>query len=298
MLVDVLKANRPKLSESTLKTYQSILNSLYRKMHKQAHGTENTIYQYFTDNAEQVLEYLKDTPPNNRKTVLAALVVLCIGQDCMDKYRDQMLKDAEVANKEQRFQRKTETQKENWISQQEVLRIYKSLERKVAPLFKLSQPSKKELDLMQDYVILSLYVLIPPRRLMDYTKFKVRSVDNETDNYMEKRQFVFNQYKTAKKYNRQEVAIPQKLRNIVNKWSELNNSDYLLVDDNGKPFSAPKLTLRLNRIFGGRKISVNQLRHTYITDTVMQNVPALTKLDKVAKDMGHSVEEALLYKKV
>lgn len=298
MLVDVLKANRPKLSESTLKTYQSILNSLYRKMHKQQSATENSIYQFFTDNADKVLEYLKDAPPNHRKTVLAALVVLCIGQDCMDKYRDQMLKDAEVSNKEQRYQRKTETQKENWISQQEVMRIYKSLERKVAPLFKKPEPSKRDLDLMQDYVILSLYVLIPPRRLMDYTKFKVRNINKETDNYMDKRQFVFNQYKTAKKYNRQEVAIPQKLRNIVNKWASLHNDDYLLVDDNGRPFSAPKLTLRLNRIFGGRKISVNQLRHTYITDAVLHNVPALTKLDKVANDMGHSVQEAMLYKKV
>jgi len=298
MLVDVLKSNRPKLSESTLRTYQSILNSLYRKLHKQENGNADAIYNYFTDHAETVLEFLKDSPPNNRKTILAALVVLCIGQECADKYRNQMLKDAEVANKEQRLQRKTDNQSDSWISQKDVLRIYKTLERKVAPLFRLTSPSRKDLDAMQDYVILSLYVLIPPRRLMDYTQFKVRNIEKTTDNYMDKRDFVFNKYKTAKKYNTQEVAIPQKLRNIVTKWASMHDNDYLLVDDNGKPFSAPKLTLRLNRIFGGRKISVNQLRHTYITDTVLNNVPALTRLDQVARDMGHSMEEAMLYKKI
>lgn len=297
MLVDVLKSNRPKLSDSTLRTYQSILNSLYRKLHKQENGNADNIYTFFTENAEQVLEFLKDSPPNNRKTILAALVVLCIGQECADKYRNQMLKDAEVSNKEQRLQRKTDNQSDSWISQKEVMRIYKALERKVAPLFRSTSPSKKDLDAMQDYVILSLYVLIPPRRLMDYTQFKVRNIE-KNDNYMDKRNFVFNKYKTAKKYNTQEVAIPQKLRNIVSKWATMHKDDYLLVDDNGKPFSAPKLTLRLNRIFGGRKISVNQLRHTYITDSVLNNVPALTKLDQVAKDMGHSMEEAMLYKKI
>lgn len=298
MLIDILQSNRPKLSDNTLKTYQSIINSLYRKMHMQREGDTDTVYKFFTEEPQKVLEYLKNVPPSNRKTMLAALVVLCIGKECIDTYRNQMLKDAEVSNKHQRLQQKTDTQKESWIKQTDVLKLYRSLERKVSPLWKKTDLTKKEMDMLQDYVILSLYVLIPPRRLMDYTQFKVRNINKETDNYMEKRTFVFNKYKTANKYHRQEVDIPQRLVNIVKRWSNLHNSDHLLVDDNGKPFSSPKLTLRLNRIFGGRKISVNQLRHTYITDNVLNHVPALQRLEEVASDMGHSVDQAMLYKKI
>lgn len=298
MLVDILKANRPKLSDSTLKTYQSIINSLYRKMHMHRDGSLEDVYKFFIDEPQKVLEFLKDTTANNRKTILAALVVLCIGHDCVEPYRNQMLKDAEISNQQQRLQRKSDTQKESWISQKEILRLYRSLERKVMPLWKIPNPTKTQRDLLQDYVILSLYVLIPPRRLMDYTQFKVRNINKETDNYMDKRTFIFNKYKTANKYKTQQVNIPPKLKTIVDKWSRRHTSDYLLVDDNDKQFTAPKLTLRLNRIFGGRKISVNQLRHTFITDNVLKDLPALAQLDKIAKDMGHSVDEAMLYKKV
>lgn len=298
MLIDILKSNRPKLSDSTLKTYQSIINSLYRKMHMQRDGSVDAVYKFFQDEPTKVLDFLKDILPNNRKTILAALVVLCIGHECIDKYRDQMLKDAEVANKEQRLQIKSITQKESWISQTDVMKVYRSLERKVAPIWKQPSPSKREMDMLQDYVILSLYVLIPPRRLMDYTQFKIRNINKTTDNFMEGRKFIFNQYKTASRYKTQDVDIPLKLKMIVSKWGNMHKNDYLLVDDNDKQFSAPKLTLRLNHIFGGRKISVNQLRHTFLSDTVLKNVPALTKLDQVANDMGHSMEQAMLYKKV
>lgn len=296
-LTEILKSNRPKLSDSTLRTYNSIINSLYRKMHNQSVGNAQDVSTFFDENAEKVLTFLKDAEPNHRKTILASLVVLCVGKDCVEKYRKQMLEDAEQTNRQQRLQKKSETQKDNWISQDEVMRVYRSLERRVSALWKVPHHVKNELEMLQDFVILSLYVLIPPRRLLDYTAFKIRNVDKEKDNYMDGRHFVFNQYKTAKKYNKQEVPIPIKLKQIIQKWSKLNEGDFLLMDDD-KPFSAPKLTLRLNRIFGGRRISVNQLRHTFITDKVLNNVPALSKLDKVAKQMGHSVNEAMLYKKV
>ena len=115
---------------------------------------------------------------------------------------------------------------------------------------------------------------------------------------MDKRKFVFNQYKTAKKYNQQTVDIPQRLRNIILRWESKHDNDYLLFDENGSPLSPPRLTLKLNRIFGGKKISVNMLRHIFITDTVLDNAPALRKLEEVAENMGHSTDQQSLYRKL
>lgn len=297
-IIDIIKENRPKLSEPSLRSYSSIIHSLYRKLNKQMTGNTQDITSFFENNSKQVLEQLKDLPPNRRKTILAALVVLCIGKACVDDYRNVMLEDSESYNQEQRLQKKSKTQSENWISQNEVLEVHKNLERKVSKLWNKSLLSKVEYNLLQDYVILSLYVLIPPRRLLDYIAFKIRNINKESDNYMENRKFIFNKFKTAKTYKQQEVNIPMKLKTIISKWSDKNpDKEYLLMDDN-KTFSQPKLTMTLNKIFGGRKISVNQLRHTFISDNVLKNMPSLSKLDSIAEDMGHSLKEQMLYKKL
>ena len=62
-------------------------------------------------------------------------------------------------------------------------------------------------------------VFIPPRRLIDYTEFKMREINPDTDNYMNKNTFIFNKYKTAKVYGKQTIDIPVQLRNILNKWN-------------------------------------------------------------------------------
>ena len=84
--------------------------------------------------------------------------------------------------------------------------------KKTQPLFK--NPSKNDIERIQEYVIASIYTLIAPRRLLDYTKFKLRKIDEEQDNYMEKNKFVFNQYKTKKKYDKQIIELTKQLRKV------------------------------------------------------------------------------------
>jgi len=295
----LLKQQRDNLSESTIRTYASNLKSLYKKIHPDTPNniSPETIFTYYKNNATKVLDFLKDVPSSKRKTILASLVVLCSKQKCVETYRKLMLKDAYEYNNLLRTQTKSDTQKKSWISQEDVHKIYRKLFRTHSALFNKDNLTNNELHHLQDLVILSLYVLIPPRRLLDYTAFKLRNIGDK-DNYMDNKSFVFNTYKTAKKYNTQHVNIPQKLKNIITKWATKHNNEHLIFDENGKQMAPSKLTLRLNRIFGGRNISVNQLRHTFITDEVLPTIPALQKLDTIAKDMGHSVDQQLLYKKI
>jgi len=140
------------------------------------------------------------------------------------------------------------------------------------------------LDAIQDYIIACLYTMIPPRRLLDYTEFKIRDIDSEKDNYMSGDKFVFNVYKTAKKYQRQEVSIPKSLRMLIQKWTSLHDHDYLLFDTKtGNKLSSPVLNKKLNDIFG---VSVNLLRSIYISDKI--DMPKMKEIQQMASDMGTS----------
>jgi hypothetical protein len=68
-------------------------------------------------------------------------------------------------------------------------------------------------------------VFIPPRRSLDYCEFKIKNIDREKDNYLDKNKLIFNRYKTAKTYGQQSVDIPVQLRNILTKWSKLNPNE-------------------------------------------------------------------------
>jgi integrase len=295
-LASVLLANRPNLSKSTVRTYLSIIRSLYRRIHNTNELPSATdIQKYFCQNKKKVLSHLEDQPFSLRKTVLAGLVSLC-GKDG-EEYRTLMLKDAKTYNDQQKEQKMTSSQKENWITQDQVGAVYKRLEKEAKPLLNSASLNPYSRRKLMDYVILSFYHLIPPRRSLDLVKFKVRNIDKEKDNYMQGRKMVFNEYKTQKVYGRQTVPIPPKLHSIISRWTNLHSNEYLVFNDNGTPMTSAQLTHRLNRIFDGKRVSVNMLRHSYITHNVLPNVPALKKLEDVAEAMGHSTDTQALYKK-
>jgi hypothetical protein len=75
------------------------------------------------------------------------------------------------------------------------------------------------------------------------------------------------------------------------------HSDHLLNDSNWKPLSQVTFTQRLNKIFG-KGVSVNALRHSYLTDRFQSGKISLLELTNTAKNMGHSLEQSLEYVKL
>lgn len=296
-LKKVIMDNRPKITESSIKTYVSMITNLY----KQIHGKEKDFdYSYFLKNADEVIEHLKNKEAKNRKTILSSLVVIC-GDDnkkVCQKYRELMMADAIKANKEHEKQKKTEKQADNWISYDEVKKVYSNLKKEVSPLLLSKKDlNDDELQRIQNYIILSLYTDIAPRRLMDYTEMKIRGdINKDEDNYLLKNKFVFNKYKTSKFYGTQQIDIPLKLKLLINKWLKINTTDFLLFDNKQQKLTPSKLNQRLNKIFN-KNIGASMLRHIYISDEVLKDTPALEKLKKISEDMGHNLTQQMLYKK-
>ena len=276
-----ISKKRPSLSKSSLTTYSSILRNLYKRVFKD----EDYKLDKF-ENTKPVLAYLSDIPPNRRKTILSALVIITDKKE----YRDLMLSDVRDYNKDINKQEKTPAQEASWVSKDDITRIYKELKQNADLIYKKKNKTTADLQQIQNFIIMAVLgsVFIPPRRSKDYVDFKIKGVHNDNDNYMIKNKFVFNSYKTARTYGRQEVAIPVQLRNIIKKWGTLNPTDYLLFDTNMNQLSAVKLNQRLNKIFGGKKVGVNQLRHTYLTDKYADTIEQKKKVKKDMEEMGSS----------
>jgi site-specific recombinase XerD len=67
-------------------------------------------------------------------------------------------------------------------------------------------------------------------------------------------------------------------------WKTYNKSDYLLINNQGKPVTQSRIASLLNDIFGGKNISTSMLRHIFLSDK-FKNVN-LQELEETAHDMG------------
>ena len=277
-----IQEKRPALSQSSIVTYNSILRTLHRKVF----GEGDIKIENFKE-TEKILDHLKELTPNKRKTILSALVIITDSK----KYRDLMLDDIKNYNQEIGKQEKTETQRENWVEIPQIQELWDSLGKQANTLYKKKTGlTGSDFQQIQHFIILSLLggVLISPRRSKDYCDFKIRNVDKSKDNYLEKGVMKFNSYKTAKCYGTQSVSIPKPLQSILNKWIKVNPTDWLLFVSNQNPLTAVKLNQRLNKLFDGKKISVNALRHSYLTTKFGDTIEKNKAIDQTMADMGSS----------
>jgi integrase len=284
---ELIIKNKPNISKSSITTYLSILKNLYINVFKDDKFDLDKF-----DNADKILSSLKDLEPNKRKTILAALVVITDNK----KYRDQMMKDIEEYKSNESKQIKSEKQNDSWVDTSEIDDIYNAMTKNVSILYKKKDLSMTDLQEIQNYIILCVLSgkFIPPRRSKDFVDFKIKGIDPENDNYISKKTMVFNSYKTMKTYLRQEIPIPADLMKILNKWIKINPTDYLFFDSNGKKLTNVKLTQRLNKIFG-KKASVNQMRHTYLSNKYQDTIKQNQEMEKDMQAMGSSKAQEKIY---
>lgn len=191
----------------------------------------------------------------------------------------------------------------------DILEKYKNLGENVEKIADESPKSlsPSEYEALLKFVIVSLYVLQPPRRNGDYLEmFIVPSYEkgDKKANYLDlaKMEFIFEKYKTSKAYGEQKFPVAPELKRVIGLYLKYHptiprgpkgriamNQDFavpFLVYADGKPLSALNAITRILNSALGKGIGSTQLRHIYLTSKYgdLEEEKA-----EDAEAMGHSV---------
>jgi integrase len=310
-LKDTMKEKRD-ISESTANKYIMDLIILNEKKAFNNLG-------FLKKGKDRIMEFLSERSDNTEMTYLSAIVSSLSTQQDQHLYKAIYKTYRDILN-EKLGKRdeidpsvKTEAQKENWLSWDEVKAKWNELHEQVQKFKSDRSISRKNFELLVDYLIISLYYLVPPRRNQDYLEMCILlkevpkdELEPEIKNYLDviNEEFIFNVYKTKKFYGVQVEKIPEELMNVFKIWIKfhpgvMNNKKTrevkLFTNYEGNNTAKPVnfITLRLNKIFG-RKVGATMLRHIYITHKFGNE---FEEMAKTATAMGHSVSEQRDYSK-
>jgi hypothetical protein len=272
----------------------------------------------FLKDTETIENQLKDYSDNTKKTFLSGITsVLSLYKDkptykkTYDHYYNKMMEKAGEM-KETDINTKTEKQSENWITWEEVQNT-KAILRNLALEFSNSKIlTPQQFEILLAYVIISLYSEIQPRRNQDYMDMYVVSENknDENKNYLDwsNKKFIFNRYKTAKKYGQQIINIesPTLIEAItlylkhhplnptpnLKKLPKNTEFKFLVYSDGSGLTAVNSITRILNKCFGGKHIGSSMLRHIYLSSKY-----DIEEMKKDAEALGHSLEQQREYLK-
>ena len=290
------------ITDSSLKLY---LNNLRR-----LNGGEYPKSLTFLKDVDGVLEKIKKYKPNTQRTYIISIVSLLKQETKLKKLYDKYYSILMDFNKQLKTNNeKSETQKSNWISQEEVMDVYKKLSEEVENVTKDKKKlSPSEYEKLLRWFVLSLYTLQKPRRNADYqlafvSKYKLPTERNVENNYldMNQKKWYFGNYKTKGAYKVQEQDVSEKMMDVIETYMKFHpllklykkkgNLVPLIVDFEGNPFTQTNsITRLLNKIFN-KKIGVSMLRNIYLTDKfsdILLTRSKLKELNDTAKEMGTS----------
>jgi hypothetical protein len=288
------------LAESSIKLY-------LRNLRKLNGGPLKNLN--FLKNVEAINQQLADYKPNTvRNYIISIVSVLGLDKEKRGKkklyqsYADQLVNQNRTLKAQEAKNEKTPTQEANWLTWAEVQKKHEELKERVKAL--PERLTESQYNHLLEYTILSLYVLLPPRR-NDYQNMLIvkEAPEDATKNYLEGAtgRFIFNKFKTSKREGQLIVDIPTELFAVINTY--LNHHPLLkgkhtlpqpfLVYADGRPLTATNsITRILNKIFG-KSVGSSLLRHIYLgkySDTLKD-----MKADSVA--MSHSLHQQKDYVK-
>ena len=286
------------LSDGSIKLYIRNLQKL--------NGGEIVDFK-FLKSPEKIVTKIEKLKNNTKRSVLISIVSVlgCCPDDkklvkLRKQYYDLMIeKNNEI--KESATDEATDDQKKNWISWEDVKKKFEELKEEVEKFKGEKILSDSNWTTLLGYMVLALYVHNPPRRNKDYQLMNiVKKYNDKYDNdvnYLsyDENKFIFNNYKTSKKYGRQILDINDELKECIDfylkyhpkvkgKITKTINTPFL-VSHTGNPLvQTNSMTKLLNKVFG-KKISSSALRHIFLTDKYKGVVD---EMKEDADKMGHS----------
>ena len=251
----------------------------------------------FLSDTKNVLNYIDSNyhtlkSRNSQIQGIASILQILPGSDKLYKFYSKISVDRQVGI--------TVNTDENTLSAKEKLNML--------PWKDIKKIYKKVAD---DYhkALIGIYVLIPPRRDMDYSQMTVinKEPDDTEFNYLvvDKHnipsKMIFNVYKTAKFYGQQVIKVPKTLQTVLKKYIDLyqvKNNKPLFPTHGGTHYKKiSELISNIFKLYSDKHITINGLRHSYISDFLAKN-PSTAQKKKVATAMANSILVQMDYNKI
>jgi hypothetical protein len=297
----MLKKFKPDLSEKSLKVYTNTIN----KILKDLDGCDDL---KCLEDTKKVIKYLdsKDvsflTKRNYYNTIIVFMQAKEKPENIIKIYQDKR----DILNDEylnfQKTGEKTEKQQKAWATLEELNDVKNKLQKETDKINKKDNYTKKDLQTIQNYFILSFYLDTPLRNDLNNTKViklnqynKLSEQEKKESNYMvygNKYFLSLSQYKTAKKYGLKKIDLSNDIIKAFRLWQDKfnPNKDYLLININtNEPMSSHQLTLTLTKLFKkylDKNISTTMLRHIVLSEKFGD---VKKEMEEMANKMGHDI---------
>lgn len=296
------------IRESSINLYKSYMN----KLNKEFNGDKEFSMGFVKDNIAAITDWIEKNHSNSvARNFYASLLVFLSPKSKnspIDGYetiyediQTRLKKSHQVYIDKRKDNNKTSRENKNWIDFEDIEKKLMKVEKIVKNTQYDDKLTKQEYNNMMEFVILSLYTLLPPRRneygdmkIISDMEYQDSSIDDmENNNYLVKgkKNYVFSYGKNAVKSSgdadSQIIDVPQKLTRVLKLWLKHNDTKYLLPKYNeDKPIGKNGLTVMLNKIFSPKKISTSMIRKIYLS----HKFGDIQKEQKrIASEMNHSV---------
>ena len=280
-----------KLSDSTISLY---VHTIKRIAHDFT-GREFESIEFLKD-ATELVEWLKSRKSSAvLKTALSVCIVLCSPSrpgDVTPSYEHAwQVYQGELSTLNKTLasvsieQFRSDKQIRNWQSWSDVERVplywKKKLEKRgfdfCNPDIPFDKMYMKTLADLQKYVVTSIYTMIPPRRL-EYRSMKWKDCTVGDIEYPSKGNwcvmtpvksfFVFNVYKTARKFGSQIIELPRNLYAVLKVWFAVRKTPWLLFNQHYTPYTGSAFCNYVQRCFsplGVQNFGATMARSTYLS---------------------------------
>ncbi len=296
---DAIHKARPNLKEISIKQYEGQLKKL-----KTLFETDNYDFLSKPKEVESKLEGLHYTSVRNTYNAIIVLLLALNKEENNDKLIKEYTELRDTLNSKYEEEQKSgvisDKQKSNFASMEEINKLLTELKSQVNSLKKKNTFTQKDISIIRSWILFNMLIRIPTRNdasnmlyitQRDYKKLSDK--DKEEHNYLvnerNNMKFIYNVYKTSKKYGENIIPVPADLKPMLRTYLKL--MDYN-TGDNIFPLSRNAISQLLSKTSKrllNKSISSTMIRKIYLSDKY-SNVKE--EMEKDAKIMGHSKETA------
>ncbi len=261
----------------------------------------------FLKDIEEIKKRISEYKDTTKRNYLTSIVVSLKAVDEqkykpeIEEYIKMLRKMNEEIGKVYEKGSKTEKEKKNYLTYEELKEIQQEYKKKVdeLQLRKKNIITPKQNKLLLYYLISSLYTLHDPLRLnwadLIYRKKEdIKDLEDNKNYFLDVGTYtkfiILNDFKNIKQIGKQKIKLSRGLAKVINLYRKFNKGEYLLLNTRGFTMSPNSLSKLLPIVFkkGDKAMNLNLIRKSRVADVV--DTEQLKKEKELANNMLHSHE--------